>query len=411
MKKKTASMICALSLLVVSSNAFALTPEAYDNKSFEDLGLTVQGHDGNEKVNLAVIAKGDVEFGKVMGITGSVYSAEEISCEGDTNENKIEGLLIAEDIDGDEYSWGAVNDDHTSFDYSYTEFKVPDTSGFKNEGTVSLRNKSDVMTINTDTYFESLTMEKNMLVIDATDAPVTVVIDRIVDSTDLCFTIKGDNKVDIYINKVVDKKGKDEEEKIALFTQKELNYNDNSTSYEDILKRGNKGQTTFYLGADSDHDEIVIDGNSRGCADIVCNTDLKIDGYTYFIGDIKCGGDFELTGNSALWGEVFAPESDSHIRKMAYLYGRIYTDELDISKHGYIIYQPGDGADDGESNGDEPAEPTESPEQGEEAEEAPPATGTEEIFEGSSQYAYIFGDEPIYVTIPGTDEMTAEVYM
>lgn len=420
-KKAVASIICALSLLAVSSNAFALTPEEYENKSFEDLNLTLQGHSGNEEVNLAVIAKGDVEFGNVMGITGSVYSAGEISCEGDTNQNVIEGLLIADDIDGDEYSWGAVYDDHTSFDYSYTEFEVPDTSGFENKDTVSLDKKSNVMTINTDTHFEELTMEMNKLVIDATDAPVTIVIDRIVESTDLCFTIKGDNKVDIYINKVVDKKGKDEEEKIALFTQKELNYNNNSTSYEDILKRGNKGQTTFYLGADSALDEIAIDGNSRGCADIVCNTDLKIDGYTYFIGDIKCGGDFELTGNSALWGEVFAPESDSHIGNMAYLYGKIYTDELDISEHGYIIYQPGNNADSEDPESDKPVEPTEepeqgeqpteAPEQGEESEEAPPATGTEEIFDGSSQYAYIFGDAPIYITDPETNEMTVEVYM
>lgn len=442
MKKTVVGIICAFSMLAASSSVFAINPSGYDGVQYGDLGLSSNDPDG--EINLAVIAKDDVVIGNTMYIKGSVYSGGEIYCM-DGDGNKIDGLFISGTGDtvykapnpGDTTTYtavgykirsdhgeptaysskptygGAIYDNDTSFDCTYEAFKVPDASNFAQYGekNLSIWVYDGVMTISEDSYFEKLSLTHDALIIDATNNPVTVIIDNFDTSTSNSpyLTVLGDNKVNVYINNVT-------ENKFKLFTQKETGYidekggglyvntNDHEHMKSEVEKLGNMDQVTFYLNSE---EPITIEA-SRGYANIVCNNDIKIGESAFWMGDIKCGGNYTMEGTSVLWSEVCAPNSDTFIGKSAVLYGQLHTNTLAIAGAGAIINKADSiNMNDMPEETTEPAEPTESTEPTETP--AQPAGG--EIFEGSSKYAYIFGDEPVYTNDPETGEMTAVVYM
>lgn len=466
MKKKLISSLVGISLVLISAeSSFAMTPWQYDGQNYGNLGIVSGDPDG--EVNLAVIANGDVKlYGDAMYICGSVYSNGTVYA-GDGQGNKVDGMLIsgtedtvfASDTNNDEWTKyreakgfihvndqgntdginyystqieteGAIFDDDTSFDCSYTDFTVPtitndlgdfETTMYYNSvwfwseerGSYSEPGSNAPITITEDSHIGTLTMNGTQnsnsefeaaMTIDTTAGDVTVVIDKLV-ATNPSIRVIGDNKAYIYINEISEIYG------LAL------NYNldnyDENWQIDPIIN-GNMDNTYLYLnGGNINMGECHIAANK-----IYVNADvLNIGGASEIVADIDSGVDeFTVTGGTtSVTGVVCVPNAASNVIDSGTLYGQIHTNTLLCNGSGRIIYKA-----DSMSEELPTSEPTDAPEESTEpvptVEPAEPSTGDDEIFAGSSQYAYIFGDEPIYIEGDKDEDgnvisWTVEVYM
>lgn len=437
--KKVVSLLAALGVMVSSAAAFAAAPSAYDGQPYENVGLTSDDPDG--EINLAVISKSDITLGNTMYIKGSVYSNGTISVI-DGAGNTVEGLFISGtgnttysaaneadftsyeavgykivDSDGNENTStaydskpnyaGAVYDDSTSYECSYTPYTVPEISN-KVSGTTTANQWGEKITVSEDTYYESLAISGDSFTIDATNNDVNIVIGTYDSSSDGYFTVLGNNKVNIYIGSLI-KYGASSNQ-IKLYTQKEENAINNCSSIwwcsdddqmkSDLESVNGDADITFYIDCDDSYDNIDLQG-TRASANIVTNKGIDTNSSTYIIGDFTVGGQFSMTASTLIWGTVCAPNSTTYIGQSATLYGQLHTDSLDMSGAGAIIYQ----ADSAVSKSEATPAPTEEPE----TTPAPLPDGTPINLKGV-RYAYIFGYEP-KITVDEDGQEIVEIEM
>lgn len=387
MKKNFLSAAVALTAAaVMTCNAFAYAPSAYDGQSYESVGYTSEDADG--QINLAVISNGDVNiYGDAMYIEGSVYSNGNIYV-GDGAGNKIDGLFISgtegsydESTVAGEEGWqcdgyihvndygtregitsystkpeyaGAIKDDNTGFECSYSNFVVPNISNDLGDTTMTVYYNDDYSkgynvydddgnwvsyvpgtdgtepkTIAEDTHIGTLTMdgtqsnwrgEEYALIIDTTAGDVTVVIDSL-EAVNPSIKVVGDHQAYIYIKNV------------SVLKDLVLNYNGNTAQ-----KEGSVDNTHLYL----EGTDVVIQASVIAVADINVNAaSLEVSGSAHIYGDINSGAEsFAITGGTTdVTGIVCVPNAASQVVDSGTLYGQLHTDTLTINGSGRIIWQ------------------------------------------------------------------------
>lgn len=448
---KTSKLLAGVLSLAMAVSSFssvlAATPSEYDGNSYESLGYTSTDPDG--EINLAVISDGDVKIvGDAMYIKGSVYSNGDIYV-GNGQGNKIDGLFISgtegsldlghgttpdwqcegyihvnDDCtrDGiDAYSTkpeykGAIKDENTGFECSYTPYTVPEIAN--DIGNVEMnvygneQANNMAQTISADTKIGKLKMNGTgtpALTIDTTAGDVTVVIDELTaDTVNPSIKVVGENKADIYINK--------------MSMSKDIAVNYDTSVWPPVMSGNTKG-TTLYIAGDS-----VKITSSKIAADVVANVNyLEISGSTELTGNIDTSAEgFVIDGGqTSVTGIVCAPNADSCVVGQGTLYGQIHTATLTNNGAGRIIYK----ADEAIAKADPTPEPTVEPTAAPTAEPTAEPTseptseptaapvlpkGPEKSYDGF-KYAYIFGYEP-YNTSDGDlvllmapeDKMTRE---
>ncbi|MCD7855768.1 MAG: hypothetical protein LUG66_09200 [Clostridiales bacterium] len=378
MKKNILSVVTAITAAaVMTCNAFAYAPSAYDGKSYESVGYTSTDPDG--EINLAVIANSDVYIGgdgSSMYILGSIYSNGNIYVNNGGG-NDVDGLLISgtegtldsgytivADRECSGYihfaddgsvtnAWsttleyeGYINDDNTSFECSYTDYTVPSISNAVEEATAN--QWSTVLTVSEDTYYKKLNASGAGLIIDATNNDVTIVIDALyADSNPEILTV-GSNKVNIYINDFYKNGTLTGDMNFAVVSQDVYNsayferfYNITDVEEaKDYFKTfGDPTNTNVYINSSTD--SVVFTGGAI-CGNIYSNADsLTIAGSAEVLGNIYSGAStFTITGGGTfVEGTVCVPNADSQVIDSGTLIGQLHTNTIHMNGAGSIYYQ------------------------------------------------------------------------
>lgn len=447
--KNLLSILIAASMAVAPLSVFAKTSEEYDGKSYAELGIASDDTDG--KINLAVIANNDVNFKNTMTVQGSVYSNGTIyawsnghmAVEGlfisgtkneeqyiiENNEKKYLNGYVLKDTNGTyisnpdvtyntkpEYE-GAVYDDDTSFTYSLSDdmFDVPEIENVIEYKAASQWgnkwNDNLPLVISESTHFNKLDIQGKGVTVDLSKSDVILVIDNLGKSNASDIAVTGtegnDNQLFLYINGYEDNKFN-----LGINWNGDYpNYIPNDEALNEYMdKTGDPDRVKVFLTKDAvDMDYCHISG------DVYINTtQFSVTGSTLINGHITTNATaFDVQSSAYFRGVVMAPNAATAVSKKGTVIGQVYTDTLEMEGEGRIIYNP-DTMRDYDTDIPNPVAPseTEEPTATPAATEAPteipvvteepteqPAepSENEEIFPGSSQYAYIFGDEPLYI--------------
>ncbi|MGN0108157.1 MAG: S-layer homology domain-containing protein [Hominilimicola sp.] len=398
--KKLISYLLACSMLAASTAAFAAAPSAYDGQTYESVGYTSDDPDG--KINLAVIANGDVKIGTAMEIIGSVYSNGTIYTINGSG-NKIDGLFISGTKntkqyvtewyqDETDFQWkskntyldgyyllnqndgslyaddatygtkpefkGSIHDTETSFECTYEEFTVPAISNnigdvvmtvypgsdwfwSEEKGSYSVvREEEAPRTITEDTYIENLTMNGSL--VEGYEQAMTI------DTTNGDVTVVINNLVNPIspsIKVIGDNQAYIYINNVNKLSDLRINHNGSDWS-------GSDENTHVYITGGN----VVLDADKISAADISVNAaTLEISGSAVIKGDIDTNA-FALTvigGATEVTGIVCAPYAETKIVNSAAIYGQLHTDTLNNNGSGRIVWNA-DGAV-------EKAEPTAAP--------------------------------------------------
>lgn len=454
--KNFISCLLACAMLATPVVSFAAASSEYDGQPYSK--HSVESTDSDGKINLAVIANGDVVFRKnAMYIRGSVYSNGTIMV-GNGGGNFVEGLFISGTgnetytyihdgstitLEGYKHIDSVTGDDSTITAYSTTidtngaiydentaalECTVPsdfdvDTTGFDEAGEATLwgADYGSSMTLTENTHFTKFTGAANCLTIDVSNGDVTVAIDEM---------IIGSSMPDIQIV------GADSGNKAKLYVSDYTSNNGafwvmlNSTGVHDTdmwnapsaygnVTRDNTDDFDAYLETVSEYidsniydpsavevyvshggEAVSIMGTKSG-ADMYINApSVEICGQAVLKGNITTNAEeLKITGGATyIEGTVCAPNADTQIVDSSLLIGQLHTDTLTSDGEGKIVYFADSMLKDVEPA--QTPEPTETP---------APTPGGEEIDLKGLGYAYIFGYEPEIEYVDG--KWTAEVRM
>lgn len=384
MKKILACLLT--SSILLSSSAFAAAPSEYDNHLYSEFGY--YSLDGDQEINLAVIANNEVTIvGDASYIKGSVYSNGTIYA-GNGQGNKVDGLFISSTentlfTDGDNqriaqgfvhvddfgsveninyYSnqvehKGSILDYSTSFNCVYEDFIVPIVETQVEDFTANIYSTGQQV-ISNDLYANNVYIngtDSSVIIIDATNNPVNVIFNNLVEAVNPSFEVIGDNDVNIYFNNV---------SQLFNFTIK-----------------GNVNTNLYFTGQDIyvGHSNIVVNNIYADC------TSIEIDGSSKITSNIMSNAEkLVITGGETeVIGTICAPAATSKVIDSGTLYGQIHTNNLIINGAGRIIWKKDDFIS---------------------------KIPTGEIIDLSNlDYAYIFGYEPEIII--ENEEVKANVYM
>ncbi len=438
-KKLIALLLSSAMLAAAAVPAFAAAPSAYDGQPYESVGCTSDDPDG--EINLAVIANGKVDIvGDAMYIKGSVYSNDTVYV-GNGGGNKVDGLFVSgvkgmwdyktpgDGATEDQYRLGYihVDDDHqmttnaysttlqyegaildteTSFDYAYTPYEVPEIANTVDNQIANQWGPAPI-TVDKDTHFGTLELTGAGLIIDTTAGDVTIVVDNFNPGNSPEITVRGNNKVNLYINNSTifgNFNVTIHNEDINMWSLPGLwdgqyNYKEPPSwqpkdPVQDFFDAFGATNVNLYIGKAGD--EVVLNGG-RMAANVYSNADtLKVGGTARIKGNIETGAKTVETDGAGTYieGKVVAPNADTLVSGSSTILGQVITNTLTINGAGQIIYKADTAAAKSEVTPEPTPEVTPEPTVEPTPEPTLEPLPTGEPLELTGGYAYIFGYEP-----------------